>query len=108
MMDFSWGYIKNNAAGLLARLDSQGKPVLTGNDPLSNKKVADVRGWAPEEDGLQYVTNTCTGAAFDFANIEMTSPGGFDGKNINDVAITQLLAGTVDAVWIFANQANLL
>ena len=105
-MDFSWAYTTTKGAGLLARLDSSGNPLLTGNDPLTNKKVADVRGWAPEEDGLRYVTNTCTSAQFDFANIEMSSPAAVAGKNINDVAIQSMLSGEVDAVWIFADQVN--
>ena len=102
MLDFSWGYIKNKAAGLLARLDGEGYPMISGKDSLANKKVADVRGWAPEEDGLRYVTNTCTKEPFDIANIKMSSPKARDDKNINDIAVEDLLNGEVDAVWMFA------
>jgi len=69
MLDFSWGYLINRAAGILTKLDGKGNPMISGKDSLANKKVADVRGWAPGPDGLRYVTNTCSSAQFDFETI---------------------------------------
>ena len=60
MLDFSWGYLRNKGAGLLAKLDGEGRPLISGKDSLAGKRVADVRGWAPGPDGLRYVSNTCT------------------------------------------------
>jgi hypothetical protein len=102
MLDFSWGYLRNKGAGLLAKLDGEGRPLISGKDSLAGKKVADVRGWAPEPDGLRYVSNTCTQSPFDFDKIIMSSPKSEDGENINDVTVGKLLNGEVDAVWIFA------
>lgn len=98
-MEFSSPILSDNkAAGILTRLEN-GVPVIDGNSDLSGVKVADVVGWAPTADNLAIVTNKCTGEPF--AGYELISP---DGEN--DGALQALLDGTVDAVWIYTDQAE--
>ena len=66
---------------------------------LSGVKIADVNGWAPTEDGLQSVTNKCTGASFQGYEVISSAV-----EKPNDAALQMLLDGTVDAVWIYGDQ----
>jgi len=87
-------------AGILTRLVN-GVPVINGKSNLNGVKIIDVTGWAPTADTLAIVTNTCTGAKFTgFVMSQSTT------ATPNDDALSKLLAGTVDAIWIYANQAK--
>ena len=67
-------------------------------DDLTGKTIADVRGWAPTDDGLQFNNNTCTGKPF--GKFNMIVPEESD----NDPAMRLLLEKkSVDAVWIYAD-----
>ena len=64
-LDFTNAVTSKGAAGFLVRLDSSGKPEV---DPMSNLfdvRVVDITGWAPTVDGMMYVSNDCTGEAFE-------------------------------------------
>jgi hypothetical protein len=64
-VDFSYGILDvNKAAGILTRLDSDGKPEISPKSDLSGIRIVDVTGWAPTEDGLAFVSNDCTGEEF--------------------------------------------
>jgi len=102
--DFSYGILDvNKAAGLLVKLDENGNPKVTGSDDLSGKKVVDVGGWAPTADGLDYVENKCTGHnyALDYKLVMATG-----AANNNDLALSMLLNGTVDAMFVYSDQAK--
>jgi ABC-type amino acid transport substrate-binding protein len=102
--DFSYGILDvNKAAGLLVLLDANGNPKVTGSDDLSGKKVVDVGGWAPTADGLDYVENKCTGQnyASDYKLVMATG-----AANNNDLALSMLLNGTVDAMFVYSDQAK--
>lgn len=84
------------------RLDSSGKPEFNGNHDLAGKTIVDVRGWAPTEDGLKFVKNSCTGKHF--GNFNMVIPE----ENGNDAAMRMLLNPQngrylADGVWIYAD-----
>lgn len=99
MLDFSHSILKNNKpGGLLARL-KDGKPEFSGMDDMTGKKIADVRGWAPTDDGMQFNNNTCTGKPFGKFDMIIPEVSG------NDHALGLLLDKSVDAVWIYADQA---
>jgi ABC-type amino acid transport substrate-binding protein len=101
--DFSWGILDvNKAAGLMSKLEN-GKPKVTGHDDLAGKIVADVAGWAPTADGLDFVTNKCTGEHYS-PNYNLMMAGSSD--NNNDLALDWLLDGTVDAVFLYSDQAK--
>ena len=55
--------------------------------------------WAPTEDGVDASVNKCTGAAYSPASI-VSSPT----VSPNDGALAMLLDGSVDALWIYADQ----
>jgi hypothetical protein len=102
--DFSWGILSvNKAAGLMSKLDAQGNPYVTGHDNLDGKKVADVAGWAPTADGLDFVVNKCTGEHYS-PNYDLFMAG--SSANNNDKALSWLLDGTVDAVFLYSDQAK--
>lgn len=47
-IDFSHSVLNvNKAAGILTRLDAQGKPVVSPKSDLRGIKVVDITGWAP-------------------------------------------------------------
>ena len=101
--DFSYGILAvNKAAGLLTLLDENGQPKVTGHDDLSGKKIVDVGGWAPTSDGLDYVENKCTGTNYS-SNYELLIANG--AVNNNDLALSMLLDGTADAMFVYADQA---
>merc|ERR1711904_54137 len=88
----------NKAAGLLTVL-ADGKPMVTGQDDLSGKKVVDVGGWAPTADGLGYVTNKCTGKKYSSEYNLLVGPS-------NDESLKMLFNGTADAMFAYADQAH--
>jgi len=66
-MDFSEAILKDDKpAGLITRLNGNGEPAVKGTNDLRDlsAKIADVVNWAPTEDGLAFVKNTCTGKKF--------------------------------------------
>jgi ABC-type amino acid transport substrate-binding protein len=96
--DFSYGILKvNKAAGLISKLVN-GKPLVTGLDDLKGKTVVDVGGWAPTADGLGFVTNQCNGKKYSSDYTLLVGDG-------NDAALTLLLNGTADAMFVYADQA---
>ena len=100
-MDFSHSILRSNkAAGILVRLDSDGNPEVPADSNLAGLRVADVNGWAPTEDTLRLLSNSCTGEKF--KDFEMVIP-----ENGNDAALKMLLDKDVDAVYIYADQATL-
>ena len=84
-------------AGILTRLQD-GIPVVDGQSALNGINVGDVVGWAPTTDTLSIVKNKCN--AENFLNYTLVAPPVPAGENANDVALRQLLNGTVDATWI--------
>ena len=99
-MEFSRSILGlNKPAGLLARI-SGGVPAVNGASTLNGLKVADVNGWAPTADTLQLLENPCTGALF--SGFTMVVPE----ETTNDAALAMLLAGSVDLVYIYADQAS--
>ena len=117
-LEFSEPITQNGAAGILTRLE-EGVPVVNSYSDLSGVKVADISGWAPTSDGLEFVENDCTGERFkDYEMLEtcesyvwMGYENGSDElkeitlTNVNDIGLAMLLDGTVDAVWLYADQA---
>lgn len=100
--DFSYGILDvNKAAGLLTTLDG-GKPAVTGHDDLSGKTVVDVAGWAPTADGLGFVENKCTGTNYAGDYILKMADG---ASNNNDKALSMLLGGEADAMFVYSDQA---
>merc|ERR1719491_2769667 len=90
----------NKAAGILTRLEN-GEPVVSGSSNLSGVTVGDVTGWAPTSDVLATSTNQCTDQKFsDFTIMKSLT------EKPNDDTLIMLLDGIVDAVWIYADQAD--
>jgi len=89
----------NKPAGIITRLEN-GEPVIDGSSDLSGVKVGDVLGWAPTSDTLQTSTNMCTKE--NFKGFDLVFPA----EDGNDAALKLLLDGEVDALWIYADQAN--
>lgn len=120
-VEFSHGILDvNKAAGILTRLNSDGKPEVSPKSDLNEVRVVDVTGWAPTEDGLAFVTNGCTGEEFynwtmyqtdatkqwtGLKNGDVTRSS-FTLDNPNDIALAMLMDQTVDAVWIYADMAH--
>ncbi len=113
----------NKPAGLIVKLDGNSTPLVLGNDDLSGKRVVDVKGWAPTEDGMYFVTNSCTGKKFkDFtivatnstllksavATYASTTPVDASGEltNPNDASLLMVLSGGADAMFVYADQAK--
>ena len=64
-MDFSHAILDTNkVAGILTRLDKDGNPVVSPQSNLSGVRIADVVGWAPTADTLEFLTNSCTGERY--------------------------------------------
>jgi ABC-type amino acid transport substrate-binding protein len=102
--EFSGGILDvNKAAGLMTKLNEDGTPKVTGHDDLSGKIVADVAGWAPTADGLDFVENKCTHKNYASDYILRMAQSKI---NPNDLALTWLLNETVDAVFLYSDQAK--
>lgn len=98
-LDFSHSILSSNKpAGILARLDENGKPEVLPTSDLSGLRIADVNGWAPTKDSLQLLFNSCTGERFSDFDIHVPEAG-------NDPALIDLLEGNVDAIYLYADQA---
>lgn len=91
---------RNKPAGILARLDKDGKPELSPTSNLSGKKIVDVKGWAPTADGLSFVRNSCNGEQVTGFKIIVPAVSG------NDAALKYLLNGTADGMFVYADQAH--
>jgi len=101
-IDVSHAMLKDNKpAGLLVRLDEDGTPEIDGNHNLDGKRVVYVNGWAPNKDALGFVVNNCTGEYFDGYEMVASSP-----ETPNDDALSKLLDGTVDAMWVSVSQSE--
>ena len=99
-MEFTHSILDSNkVAGILTRLDKDGKPVVSPMSNLSGIRIADVVGWAPTADTLEFLTNSCTGERYSEYTMIIPEQG-------NDAALSDLLDGTVDAVYIYADQAK--
>ena len=99
-MEFSHSILTlNKPAGILCRM-TNGVPAVDGNSNLSGLKIADVNGWAPTADTLQLLSNPCTDELF--SGFELVIPD----ETTNDAALALLLNGTVDLVYIYADQAS--
>merc|ERR1719464_671727 len=89
-------------AGLIAKLNDDGLPeIVDGMDDLCGKLIVDVKGWAPTADTIAYVENKCTG--------ELYSDGmhiipNWEGANNNEEALKMVMDGTVDAMYVYADQ----
>ncbi|CAK8990447.1 unnamed protein product [Durusdinium trenchii] len=102
-MEFSDGILSNNKpAGLLVRLEN-GQPTITGASDLNGKKVVDVIGWAPTADTLALVENKCSKSRF--TGFTIVAPTVSTG-NANQDALTTLMNGDADAMWVYADQAK--
>merc|ERR1712054_680466 len=66
----------------------------------TNIKIGDVAGWAPTPDTFKYNVNSCTGKPF--VGETLLSPA----EDGNEAAITALLDGTFDALYLYADQLN--
>lgn len=106
----------NKPAGILVRL-KDGKPEIDPMSDLSGKKIVDVKGWAPTEDGLKFVKNRCNSAKNYFEGFTMLASSVpyksksqkktfGEGSNPNDVALAMLLDGAADGVWIYSDQPH--
>jgi len=101
-MDFSHAFLKDDKpAGLLVRLNEDGTPEIDGNHNLAGKKVVHVNGWAPTDDALGFVVNSCTGEHFTGYTMVASSV-----HLPNDDALGRLLDGTVDAMFVYMDQAE--
>eukprot|EP00241_Pyramimonas_parkeae_P005320 CAMPEP_0114250272 /NCGR_PEP_ID=MMETSP0058-20121206/14607_1 /TAXON_ID=36894 /ORGANISM="Pyramimonas parkeae, CCMP726" /LENGTH=372 /DNA_ID=CAMNT_0001363913 /DNA_START=232 /DNA_END=1350 /DNA_ORIENTATION=- len=100
-MDFSHAFLRDNSksTGLLVRLNEDGTPEIDGYHDLAGKKIVHINGWAPTKDGMGFVVNSCTGEGF--LNYTMV-PSSLELPN--DDALSKLLDGTVDAMWVFVDQ----
>merc|ERR1719181_2017486 len=78
--------------------------MVDGNSDLSGLRVVDVVGWAPTEDGLLFVKNTCQGGA-NFKDFTFVKPT-HDTGNANDDALLTLLDGKADVMWVYDDQAR--
>lgn len=123
--EFSHAILKDNRpAGILTLLNADGTPKVNGLNDLAGKRVMDVGGWAPTQDTFALMNNHCTGQKYS-TNISwsasspppscpagVTCPAGVSnvhaccGLNANDVAIKALRDGNVDAVYVYADQAE--
>ena len=79
-----------------------GIPVVDGNSNLDGITVGDVTGWAPTADTLAITSNMCTGESWTgFTFHDETSDPLYDSSiPSNDMALTFLLEGKTDALWI--------
>ena len=99
-MEFSHSILDSNKfAGILTRLDGDGNPIISPMSNLAGIRIADVVGWAPTADTLEFLSNSCTGERY--TEYIMTVP-----EEGNDAALSDLLDGTVDGVYIYADQAK--
>lgn len=62
-----------------------GVPKVNGLSDLSGKRIVDVKGKSPTDDGLQFVTNSCTGVRFKDYTVVVPVDSG------NDAAMEMLM-----------------
>jgi len=99
-LEFTVGILDaNKPAGILTRLGSDGKPIIDPMSDLTGKTIVDVSGWAPTADGLSLITNKCTNTRYSGYTIITPDVGG------NDAAMQMLRDGTVDGMFVYADQA---
>merc|ERR1719464_395090 len=103
-MEFSNSILSGTSkpAGLIVKLNADGLPeIVDGMDDLCGKLVVDVKGWAPTADTIAFVENKCLG--------ELYSDGlhiipNWEGANNNEEALKMVMDGTVDAMYVDADQ----
>ncbi|CAE7395711.1 MCAT [Symbiodinium natans] len=100
LADWSLAILDDNKPAGLMTLLLNGKPVVSGMDDLAGKTIIDVGGWAPTADGLGYVTNKCTNQPYSSNYTLAVGPE-------NDDAMRMLRNGEGDAVFLYADQAQL-
>ena len=119
-LEFTNAIIHKGSAGILTRLDTEESPVVSSMSDLEGVKIVDITGWAPTMDGIEFVNNECTGNPFSGYVMSQTGTSytwtGYENNsnvmtditltNANDIGLAMLLDGTVDAVWIYADQAE--
>jgi len=88
-----------NAAGIITRLDANGKPVVSPKSDLSGVKVVDVAGWAPTYDLLALAKNECDNNKLFTGYEQVTVASG------NAAAMAALKSGAADAMWVYSDQA---
>ena len=110
----------NKEAGFIARLDADGKPMVSMTSNLGDVVVVDVTGWAPTADTVTVLKNTCSGEFYsiDWENDMLSSDDISncvygDSTNVcedpygaNDKALTMLFNGEADAIYIYSDQAH--
>ena len=110
----------NKEAGFIARLDADGKPMVSMTSDLSDVVVVDVTGWAPTADTVTVLKNTCSGEFYDIdwendmlGSDDIVNCVYADTTNVcedpygaNDKALTMLFNGEADAIYIYSDQAH--
>ena len=103
---------KLNRAGILTRLNQDGKPVVSPKTvDFTDIKVGFVGGYAPTKDTFPYNKNFCVEGFPQFStNSTLTRPVDIYGVPVDgpQKAIEWLLSGKFDAVYMKANQLNQL
>jgi len=102
-LEFSDSFLNvNKPAGILARLDDNGKPAISpSSSDLTGKKICDVAGWAPTIKTLAYSQNDCDGDKL-FTGYEVVIPEE-DGP---DASMKLLLDGKCDGVYMYADMVD--
>lgn len=100
-LEFTDAILKDlKSAGILTRLEN-GVPVVSPTlTDYTGVKLGDVTGWAPTADTFSFLSNSCAAGTPKFVKTDaiMQTPDG------NGPAIAQLLDGTIDALYIYADQ----
>jgi len=92
---------KLKTAGILTRLE-EGKPIISPSQvDYTGIKLGDVTGWAPTSDTFDLTTNHCVEGAPQFVK---SDPIISDLPEGNEAAINALRNGTIDALYIYADQ----
>jgi len=87
--------------GIITRLDADGNPVVSPTTyNYTGIKLGDVQGWAPTPGTFGFNKNYCVAGEPQFTGMSFTTLSG-DG---NDIAIDAVLDGTIDALYIYADQ----
>jgi len=94
---------EKKTAGILTRL-KDGVPVVSpSRTNYTGVKLGDVTGWAPTADTFVYTKNRCVAGDPNFVKSNALVTDLPDG---NAAAISALLDGTIDALYIYADQID--
>jgi hypothetical protein len=105
MGEFSNAITKPTAqpAGILVKLDSDGKPMVSPTSDLSGETIVDVVGYAPTTDTLSVVNNWCNGGTFfnaDAVNWVYPTEEG------NAAAMALFKSSDAKLMYVYADQPN--